>query len=43
MLSRTQDDKGRIIWTFFGNSITDPEAAFWKNFFIDPGTEKAEA
>lgn len=43
MLSRTQDDKGRIIWTFFGNSITDPEVAFWKNFFIDPGTEKPEA
>jgi hypothetical protein len=45
MLSRTQDDKGRIIWTFFGNSINDPEVAFWKNFYISPfketGTDEA--
>jgi hypothetical protein len=39
MLSRTQDDKGRVIWTFFGNSIHDPEQAFWKSFFSGPGTE----
>ncbi|MCX6254772.1 MAG: M28 family peptidase [Bacteroidia bacterium] len=39
MLSRTQDDKGRVIWTFFGNSIHDPEVAFWKSFFTDPDTE----
>ena len=39
MLSRTQDDKGRVIWTFFGNSIHDPEQTFWKNFFIAPGKE----
>ncbi len=39
MLSRTQDDKGRVIWTFFGNSIHDPEQMFWKNFFTAPGTE----
>ena len=39
MLSRTQDDKGRVIWTFFGNSIHDPEQAFWKSFFTAPGTE----
>jgi hypothetical protein len=39
MLSRTQDDKGRVIWTFFGNSIHDPEQSFWKNFFTAPGTE----
>jgi hypothetical protein len=39
MLSRTQDDKGRVIWTFFGNSIHDPEPTFWKNFFTAPGVE----
>jgi len=39
MLSRTQDDKGRVIWTLFGNSIHDPEQTFWKNFFTDPETE----
>jgi len=37
MLSRTQDDKGRVIWTFFGNSIHEPEHAFWKSFFTSPG------
>ncbi len=41
MLSRTQDDKGRVIWTLFGNSIHNPELAFWKNFFTAPGTEMA--
>jgi hypothetical protein len=40
MLSRTQDDKGRVIWTFFGNSIHDPEKVFWKNFFTAPGVER---
>jgi hypothetical protein len=39
MLSRTQDDKGRVTWTFFGNSIHDPEQTFWKNFYIAPGSE----
>jgi hypothetical protein len=39
MLSRTQDDKGRVIWTFFGNSIHDPEDTFWKSFFTAPGVE----
>jgi hypothetical protein len=39
MLSRTQDDKGRVIWTFFGNSIHDPEQTFWKCFFSAPGIE----
>ncbi len=43
MLSRTQDDKGRIIWSLFGNSIHDPETAFWKNFYTSPGVEIAEA
>jgi hypothetical protein len=41
MLSRTQDDKGRIIWSLFGNSIHDPETAFWKNFYSSPGVEIA--
>jgi hypothetical protein len=36
MLSRTQDDKGRLTWTFFGNSIEDPGKAFWKSFFSSP-------
>lgn len=39
MLSRTQDDKGRVIWTLFGNSIHDPEHTFWKNFYSSPGVE----
>jgi hypothetical protein len=43
MLSRTQDDKGRVVWTFFGNSIHEPEQAFWKSFFISPDTELPEA
>ena len=42
MLSRTQDDKGRVIWTFFGNSIHEPEQAFWKSFFTAPGIEVTE-
>lgn len=39
MLSRTQDDKGRVVWTFFGNSIHEPEHVFWKNFFTAPDVE----
>jgi hypothetical protein len=42
MLSRTQDDKGRVLWTFFGNSIHDPEVVFWKGFYSAPGIEKPE-
>jgi hypothetical protein len=42
MLSRTQDDKGRVIWTFFGNSIHNPETAFWKGFFNEPGKASAD-
>lgn len=41
-LSRTQDDKGRVIWTLFGNSVVDPETAFWKNFYSAPGIELPE-
>ena len=39
MLSRTQDDKGRVNWTFFGNSIEEPEIAFWKGCYSAPGIE----
>jgi hypothetical protein len=41
MLSRSQDDKGRVIWTFFGNSIHEPEQVFWKNFYDGTGSELA--
>jgi hypothetical protein len=42
MLSRTQDDKGRITWTLFGNSIDEPEETFWKSFFRSPDEEIPE-
>lgn len=42
MLSRAQDDKGRIIWSLYGSSILDPETAFWKNFYISPEKEIPE-
>lgn len=35
-LSKTQDDKGRVMWTFFGSSEQGPERAFWKGFFTAP-------
>jgi hypothetical protein len=38
-LSRTQDDKGRVRWTFFGGSEQGPELAFWKGFYSAPGQE----
>ena len=38
-LSPTQDDKGRILWTFFGGSEQGPEVVFWKSFFTAPGQE----
>ncbi len=40
-LSRTQDDKGRVRWTLFGNSEQGPGKAFWRSFFTAPGTEVA--
>jgi len=43
MLSKTQDDKGRVIWTFFGNSIHEPESVFWKSFFKAPDIEIPES
>ena len=42
MLSRTQDDKGRVAWTFFGNSIDDPEKTFWKSFYNAPEEDLPE-
>lgn len=36
-LSKTQDDLGRVRWTFFGNSEQGPERAFWKGFETEPG------
>ena len=38
-LSKTQDDKGRIRWTFFGGSEQGPERAFWKSFYLSPAEE----
>ena len=38
-LSRTQDDKGRVRWTFFGSSEQGPERAFWKSFYSSPTAE----
>jgi hypothetical protein len=39
-LSRTQDDKGRVRWTFFGGSEQGPDRAFWKSFYDAPGRER---
>jgi hypothetical protein len=39
-LSKTQDDKGRVRWTFFGSSEQGPDRAFWKSFYSAPGREK---
>jgi hypothetical protein len=41
-LSRTQDDKGRVRWTLFGNSEQGPGRGFWKGFFTAPGRELPE-
>jgi hypothetical protein len=38
-LSLTQDDKGRIRWTLFGNSEQGPARAFWKSFYTAPRKE----
>ena len=39
-LSKTQDDKGRVRWTFFGGSEQGPDRAFWKSFYLAPGRER---
>ncbi len=41
-LSKTQDDKGRVLWTLFGSSEQGPERAFWKSFYSAPGEEVPE-
>jgi hypothetical protein len=41
-LSRTQDDKGRVHWTLFGNSEQGPAQAFWRGFFTAPNQELPE-
>jgi hypothetical protein len=41
-LSRTQDDKGRLRWTLFGNSEQGPARGFWKSFYTAPGKELPE-
>jgi hypothetical protein len=38
-LAKTQDDKGRIRWTFFGSSEQGPEKAFWRSFYTAPEQE----
>jgi hypothetical protein len=38
-LARTQDDKGRIRWTLFGNSEQGPAKPFWKSFYTAPDRE----
>src|SRR5207302_6640532 len=38
-LSKTQDDKGRVRWTLFGNSEQGPGRAFWKSFWTAPKKE----
>jgi hypothetical protein len=42
MLSRTQDDKGRTSWTFFGSSIHGSEIAFWKSFYTAPDKQMSD-
>ncbi len=37
--SKTQDDQGRVRWTFFGGSEQGPERAFWRSFYTAPGQE----
>ena len=42
-LSKTQDDKGRVRWTFFGASCDGPARGFWRSFFRAPEVEIPEA
>jgi len=42
-LSRTQDDMGRIRWTFFGGSEQGPERAFWKSFLPPKNSKLRES
>ena len=38
-LSHTQDDKGRVRWSFLGGSEQGLHRPFWKSFFTSPGKE----
>jgi hypothetical protein len=38
-LARTQDDKGRVRWSLFGNSEQGPSRAFWRGFYSAPDSE----
>lgn len=42
-LSKTQDDKGRVPWTLFGNSEINPGIVFWKSFFKSSAEELPES
>jgi hypothetical protein len=35
-LSKSQDDKGRVRWTLYGNSEQGPARPFWRSFFLTP-------
>lgn len=39
-VSKTQDDKGLVRWTFFGGSDRGPDRAFWRGFYDAPGRER---
>ena len=41
-LSKTQDDKGHVLWTLFGSSEQGPERVFWKGFYRAPDQELPE-
>ncbi len=38
-LSLTQDDRGHLRWTLFGNSEQGPARPFWKGFYTAPDQE----
>ena len=38
-LAITQDDKGRLRWTFLGGSDEGPERSFWRSSFTAPNRE----
>jgi hypothetical protein len=42
-LSKTKDDKGRVLWTLFGASEQGPEKPFWKSFYENPEKELPES
>jgi hypothetical protein len=42
-LARTQDDKGRVLWTLFGSSEQGPARPFWRGFYTAPGQERPAA